>query len=200
IGPGRFQPVRFHGYGQHRTEDAPKEAVQCSGPETHGGCTEEALAIAQGEEGPGEEDETHGGSQAPQCYGSAHRKETARPGQSCEEGRQEGGETRFQAEGEEGGTEAEEKPCQGSERPGRNNRNSDSSRCGTGTGHGVVPRWLYHLSQPTEPSYLRGRLETIPTTNSAFSPTPVDLKRGIWSQRCPHRDRKSTRLNSSHLG
>src|ERR1035441_3010388 len=33
---------------------------------------------------------------------------------------------------------------------------------------------------------LYGRLETIPTTNSAFSPTPVDLKRGIWSQRCPH--------------
>src|ERR1017187_11000720 len=73
IGPGRKSPVHFHGDSQRRTEGDRQEAVQRCGPETHGGCTEEALATAEGEEGPGGEDAAYGSCEAPEGYGCGTR-------------------------------------------------------------------------------------------------------------------------------
>src|ERR1017187_7504154 len=66
IGPGRKSPVHFHGDSQRRTEGDRQEAVQCSGQKTDGTRTKEALATAEGEEGPGKEDAAYGSCEAPE--------------------------------------------------------------------------------------------------------------------------------------
>jgi hypothetical protein len=70
--------------------------------------------------------------------------EAARPGESGEEGRS-------KAEGEEDGTEAQfpARRCRDAEDRQRDTRHPSSSRCGTDTGHGVVPIFPF---LPAEPS------------------------------------------------